>query len=38
MISIPMRSWRDKEEWKTLIEDAKPIVTHVMETLAAGKI
>ncbi|HQV94296.1 MAG TPA: DNA primase [Anaerolineales bacterium] len=28
---------RDKEEWKKLIEDAKPIVTHVMETLAAGQ-
>ncbi|MBV6395971.1 MAG: DNA primase [Anaerolineales bacterium] len=28
---------RNKEEWKTLIEDAKPIVTHVMETLAAGQ-
>jgi DNA primase len=28
---------RDKEEWKRLIEDAKPIVTHVMETLAAGQ-
>ncbi|MCC6300922.1 MAG: DNA primase [Anaerolineales bacterium] len=28
---------RDKEEWKTLIEEAKPIVTHVMETLAAGQ-
>lgn len=28
---------RDKEEWKKLIEDAKPIVTHVMETLASGQ-
>jgi DNA primase len=28
---------RDKEEWKKLIEGAKPIVTHVMETLAAGQ-
>jgi DNA primase len=28
---------RDKEEWKKLIENAKPIVTHVMETLAAGQ-
>ncbi|MBV6450312.1 MAG: DNA primase [Anaerolineales bacterium] len=28
---------RDKEEWKKLIEEAKPIVTHVMETLAAGQ-
>jgi len=28
---------RDKEEWKNLIENAKPIVTHVMETLAAGQ-
>jgi len=28
---------RDKEEWKKIIEDAKPIVTHVMETLAAGQ-
>lgn len=28
---------RDKEEWKRLIEAAKPIVTHVMETLAAGQ-
>jgi len=28
---------RDKEEWKRLIEDAKPIVTHVMDTLAAGQ-
>jgi DNA primase len=27
---------RDKEEWKRLIENAKPIVTHVMETLATG--
>jgi DNA primase len=28
---------RNKEEWKRLIEAAKPIVTHVMETLAAGQ-
>ena len=28
---------RDKDEWKKLIEEAKPIVTHVMETLAAGQ-
>ncbi len=28
---------RDKEEWKRLIENAKPVVTHVMETLAAGQ-
>lgn len=28
---------RDKEEWKRVIENAKPIVTHVMETLAAGQ-
>jgi len=28
---------RDKDEWKRLIENAKPIVTHVMETLAAGQ-
>jgi DNA primase len=28
---------RDKEEWKKLIENAKPIVTHVMESLAAGQ-
>jgi DNA primase len=28
---------RDKEEWKRLIENAKPIVTHVMETLAVGQ-
>ncbi|MBK9006995.1 MAG: DNA primase [Anaerolineae bacterium] len=28
---------RDKDEWKKLIEGAKPIVTHVMETLAAGQ-
>jgi len=28
---------RDKNEWKRLIENAKPIVTHVMETLAAGQ-
>ena len=28
---------RDKEEWARLIENAKPIVTHVMDTLAAGQ-
>ncbi len=28
---------RNREEWKGLIENAKPIVTHVMETLAAGQ-
>ena len=28
---------RNREEWKQLIETAKPIVTHVMETLAAGR-
>ncbi len=28
---------RDKDEWAKLIENAKPIVTHVMETLAAGQ-
>ncbi|KXK11394.1 MAG: DNA primase [Chloroflexi bacterium OLB14] len=28
---------RNKEEWKTLIENAKPIVTHVMEALAVGQ-
>jgi DNA primase len=28
---------RDKEEWKHLIENAKPIVTHVMDALAAGQ-
>src|SRR6185436_8770629 len=28
---------RDKEEWARLIENAKPIVTHVMETLVAGQ-
>jgi DNA primase len=28
---------RDKEEWARLIENAKPIVIHVMETLAAGQ-
>lgn len=28
---------RDKEEWARIIENAKPIVTHVMETLAAGQ-
>ena len=28
---------RNRDEWKTLIENAKPIVTHVMETLAVGR-
>lgn len=28
---------RDKNEWAQLIEKAKPIVTHVMESLAAGQ-
>src|SRR5919109_332900 len=28
---------RNKEEWAKLIEKAKPIVTYVMETLAAGQ-
>jgi DNA primase len=28
---------RDREEWKSLIEAAKPVVTHVMDTLAAGR-
>jgi DNA primase len=28
---------RDPEEWGRLIETAKPIVTHVMETLAEGR-
>ncbi|HMU93886.1 MAG TPA: DNA primase [Anaerolineales bacterium] len=28
---------RDQEEWKKLIENAKPIVTHVMDSLAAGQ-
>ena len=28
---------RNKDEWAKLIENAKPIVTHVMETLAAGQ-
>lgn len=28
---------RDKDEWARLIENARPIVTHVMETLAAGQ-
>ncbi len=28
---------RNRAEWKQLIENAKPIVTHVMETLAAGQ-
>jgi DNA primase len=28
---------RNRDEWATLIENAKPIVTHVMETLAVGQ-
>lgn len=28
---------RDKEEWKRIIAGAKPIVTHVMDSLAAGQ-
>ena len=28
---------RDRAQWQVLIEKAKPIVTHVMETLAAGR-
>jgi DNA primase len=28
---------RDRDEWARLIENAKPIVTHVMEALAAGQ-
>ncbi len=28
---------RDPEEWKNLIENAQPIVVHVMETLATGR-
>ena len=28
---------RDRNEWARLIENAKPIVTHVMETLAVGQ-
>ncbi len=28
---------RDKDEWKRLIENAKPIVTHVMDSLAQGQ-
>jgi DNA primase len=28
---------RDPEEWKTILERAKPIVVHVMETLAAAQ-
>ena len=28
---------RDKEEWARLIKNAKPIITHVMEALAAGQ-
>jgi len=28
---------RDREEWKRLIENAKPIVTHVMDSLSVGQ-
>jgi DNA primase len=28
---------RNRDEWAQLIENAKPVVTHVMETLAAGQ-
>ncbi len=28
---------RNPEEWKTLIENAKPVVTHVMDTLVTGQ-
>jgi len=28
---------RNRDEWKRLIENAKPVVTHVMDTLAAGQ-
>jgi DNA primase len=28
---------RDKDEWKRIIENAKPIVTHVMDSLAVGQ-
>lgn len=28
---------RDREEWKRIIDGAKPIVTHVMDSLAAGQ-
>lgn len=28
---------RDRDEWRRLIETAKPVVTHVMETLAADQ-
>jgi len=28
---------RDREEWARLIANAKPVVTHVMETLATGR-
>jgi DNA primase len=28
---------RDPEEWKRLVDEAKPVVIHVMETLAAGQ-
>ncbi len=27
---------RDPQEWKAIIENAKPIITHVLETLTAG--
>jgi DNA primase len=28
---------RDAQEWQRILEDARPIVVHVMETLAAGR-
>lgn len=28
---------RDRDEWKRAVEEAKPIVTHVMETLTVGQ-
>jgi DNA primase len=28
---------RDRDEWARLVENAKPVVTHVMETLAVGQ-
>ena len=28
---------RDPQEWQTLVEQAKPVVLHVMDTLAAGR-
>jgi DNA primase len=28
---------RDREEWKRLVANARPVVTHVMETLASGR-